>query len=71
MARLVLSIDEETNTHKRSSFGILDLFGHFGGVQYLLMMIVGFFMGQITSVGFTLKAIQHLYKAKTTNDFLF
>ena len=57
--------------HERTAYGILDLFGDFGGVQYVLMLAGGYFAGGVSEFIFTLKAIQKLFLAKTRDDNLF
>jgi len=61
LARIGFSIHEETKTHSRTAYGILDLFGDFGGVQYILMLIGSILVGNISEFNFTLKAIQKLF----------
>ena len=40
-------------------------------MQYILLLIGGFIVGNFSEFNFLIKAIQHLYKAKTTDDGLF
>ena len=71
LARVAFSIDEETVKRRREAYGILDLFGDFGGVQYILLLIGSFIVGNFSEFNFLIKAIQHLYKAKTADNNLF
>ena len=57
IGRIAFSIDESTIIHERVAYGILNLFGDFGGVQYVLMLLGGYFVGGISEFNFTIKAI--------------
>jgi hypothetical protein len=58
-------LSDEKVLHEREAYGILDLFGDFGGVQYVLMLIGSIIIGGTSEFMFNLKAIQKLYLAKT------
>jgi hypothetical protein len=47
------------------------VFGDFGGVQYVLMLIGGYIVGGASEFIFTIKAIQKLFLAKTRDDKVF
>ena len=71
LARVVFTLDEYTVTYTRTSYGILHLFGDFGGVQTVLMFIGSYIIGNSAEVNFNIKAISKLFLAKTRDDEVF
>ena len=46
-----------TNFILRDAYNILNVFGDFGGVQYVILLIGGYIMGTVAEFSFSLKAI--------------
>lgn len=71
LMRFAFTLDEYTMSHSRTAYGILNLFGDFGGVQTVLMFIGGYILGNSAEVNFNMKAISKLFLAKTRDDDVF
>jgi hypothetical protein len=68
---IVFKLTDELVVHERKIYGILDVFGDFGGVQEVITALASLALGQIASHAFLTKAISKLYIAKTKDDSIF
>ena len=71
LGNFIFTIDLETEIHERQVYGILDVLGDFGGVQYVLFIIGSWLTSSYTEFKFNLKAIKKLYLARTKENKLF
>jgi hypothetical protein len=62
---IYFSLYEYSNVHERTSYGIIDLCGDFGGLQYVLLLLANLIVSQFSEVSFNIKAIAKLYNVKT------
>ena len=71
LGNFIFTIHEEMETHSRQVYGVLDVLGDFGGVQYVLFIVGSWVMGSYTEFKFNLKAMKKLYLARTKETKLF
>jgi hypothetical protein len=64
-------VSEITINHARKVYGILDLFGDFGGVMEVMLLITHALLSPVSEHSFLVKAISKLYMANTTDSKLF
>ena len=67
----VVILDEQTITHERYIYGILDLLGDLGGVTELFIAFFSFFLFPIAQHSFLMMVLRKLYSAKSSDIFLF
>ena len=66
----MFTINEEKVLHDRPVYGILDVLGDFGGVQYILYILGSYFLSGLSEFKFNLNAMKKLYYAKTSEKDL-
>ena len=59
------NIDNLSETHSREIYTILDLFGDFGGLMEVLLLVTQFLVSSWSEHSFNLKAIQKLFLVKS------
>lgn len=64
---LRINLSDVVMTHKRQVYSILDVFGDYGGVEYVLLTISAFIVAPFAEYQFNIKAISKLFLVKT-ND---
>lgn len=69
--KITLMISDEKFVHTRNVYKFLDLLGDYGGLQEVLLILVGFLIAPFAEHSFTLEAIRKLYLAKTKDETLF
>ena len=57
--------------HSRSVYGLLDLFGDFGGFMEVLLLTASLFISPIASHSFLIKAIQKLFVVRSRKKGVF
>jgi len=57
--------------HERTIYGILDVFGDFGGVAEVVTGVAAYLLSSISAHNFSLKIIAKLFFAKTKDPYLF
>jgi len=68
---LEFDISENTLSHERKVYSVLDLFGDLGGVIEILMLTCAFLIEPLASHSFLSKAFSLLFLAKTEDHNLF
>ena len=66
-----LVLSPEYNTDFRTVYNLFDLFGDFGGLSEVILILSASLMAPISEHFFFIKAIQKLYLAKTVEEHLF
>lgn len=66
-----MSISSESLKHTRQIYGLLDIFGDFGGLLDFLSLIIGVIFAPWSEFKFLTKAIEKLYLVRTRSRFVF
>lgn len=64
-------VSTEVIKHTRSIYGLMDLFGDFGGFMEVLLLVSSLFLAPVSAHGFLVKAIQKLYIVRTRKKNIF
>ena len=66
-----IQLSADTTTTSRSVYNLFDLFGDFGGLSEVVLLLSGLLMAPIAEHFFVIKALQKLYLANTVTENLF
>lgn len=56
--------------HQRKVYHVLDLFGDFGGIIEVILIIAAFFINPISEQSFVMEAAKNLFYARSTDKKL-
>ena len=65
-----IQLKNDSITHVRETYRLIDILGDLGGVIEILMLVLGTFLFPISEHSFILKALQKLYLARTRDKQL-
>jgi len=71
LAMIEIELSRTYKTTTRSVYNLLDVFGDFGGVSEVFLILSALIIAPIADHLFLIKAIKKLYLANTTEDDLF